>query len=180
MTSFLETVEAIQKDTVTPEGKKKAVTFNKAKFEELTTSLFNTPDYEVQEAVKDETAEKGFKIVTTQPVKEFRKSLEQLLIDAGVDKVEAAHVAQTAQLKNLNGVYEIISEAIYQYIKAGKKFSFITKEDYTGELVMDTVDEFVDERNNPAKPGETVKNRYEKHTKLKAKSTVPSWLKHRI
>lgn len=178
---FMEAIEAIKAGTVNEKGEKKAVTFNRNAFEDVVSSLVNTPDYEVETAIKDEEAESGYKVVTTKPVAELRKSLEQFLIDAGVDKAEAAHQTQTAEIKKLNGIYEIFSEALYQYLKAGKKFNFLTKPDFQGSLEFQTIDEAIKEFPNPAsETNEKVKKKQGKHTKVKATSKVPSWLSHKI
>ncbi len=176
----MEAVEAIKAGTVNAEGKKKAVTFNKQAFDTLVTSLLNDVDYEVETAVADDTQEAGFRIEKSQPVKEFRKSIEQLLIDAGVDKVEAAHQAQTAEIKTINGMHEIVSESIYHYLKAGKKFTFLTKPDFAGEIVTNEVEEGIQSHSNPQDRTAKIEQSVKQHTKLKSKPSVPDWLKTRL
>lgn len=181
MTKFLEAIEAIKAGTVNEKGEKKALTFNREAFEDVVTSLINTPEYEVETASKDAESETGYKVTTTKPVAELRKSLEQFLIDAGVDKAEAAHQAATAEIKKLNGIYEIFSEALYQYLKAGKKFNFVTKTDFQGSLELQENEETVKEYTNMQSPTkDKFKKREGKHSKVKASSKVPQWLAQRI
>lgn len=114
-----------------------------------------------------------------QPVKEYRKGLKRILTDFGVDKQEAEKMMQDYQIKSVDGLYEFMSELMYQYMESGKKFQFIPKEDFNGSMWIDN-DEGDDdwkEYRNPSKPGESVYTKRKPHKVLNRKSSCPNWLK---
>lgn len=163
--------------TVTKKGKTKK-TFSRSDFDKLMKAFLNTYDYKMTIA-----GTKGGELVTSEitPVKEFRDVvITKILTDNGYDKAEAAKIAAEYEFTKVDGLYEIISEVIYQYMNAGKKFDFITKEDFSGSLTIDTVDESINECTAIGKPGETFKVKTKKHKKLQRKSSANKWLKTKM
>jgi len=178
-TKFVEALEEIKKSTVNESGKKKAVTFNKASFDDLFKSYLNSPDYDLEEASADAESETGFKVDAIKSVQKLRGMFKRVLIDYGVDKAEAESVMNDYQFTNVDGVYEAVSEVMYQYLAAGKKFNFITKSDFVGSLTVDTV-EAGESNYRDIQKGTDIKIAHKEHKKLNRKSTVPTWLKSRI
>lgn len=157
--------------------------FSKSDFEKLVRAFVNTPDYEC-EVVK--TKEGEMVKSTVNPVANFRSMIRTILKDFGVDKDEAEKVMTDYEIRTCD-MYEFISELIYKYMEAGKKFDFITKEDFSGSMSLKFVEEeekeFTEIRRKDADPNVPLKKftqRKKAHKVLEKKSKCPSWLKERV
>lgn len=103
-------------------------------------------------------------------------------MDFGVDKQEAERIRTTYEFTNVDGLYEVCSELIYQYMKADKKFAFMTRPDFIGSLGLKDVGESSKEykpigKNNDGKP---FKVKTKKHSVLDKSSKAPKWLKQKL
>lgn len=176
MKTFAEVYEEVKNGVTTTKTGKVKKTFSRSDFDKLLKAFLNDYGYTTTTA-----GLKDGKVVTTDltPVKNFRDTvITKLLVDAGHDKAEAAKIAAEYEFTNVTGLYEIMSEIIYQYMSAGKKFNFIPKEDFAGSLTIKEVPETVSEHSRPGKPelGKT-KTKTKAHKVLDKKSKAPSWLK---
>jgi hypothetical protein len=61
-------------------------------------------------------------------------------------------------------------------METGKKFDFITKKDFKGGMILESVKGSVSDYKAP-KSGDVGKVKKEDHKTIKAKSKVPKWLK---
>ena len=124
--------------------------------------------------------------VSTPVVKEFReKFIVPILIKYGVDKDEAAKAAADYEFKSsqVGTAYEFIGEFLYQYLDAGKKFTFPSRKDFQGSIFLQENDAAKVERDiRDIKDHRTVighkKEKRDKHKTLVKKSTCPAWLRH--
>jgi len=178
MKSFDEVFNEIKANvSVSANGKIKK-SFSKSDFDKLLKAFLNDNGYTIKAA-----STKGGELVITdmKPVELFRdKVITKLLVDNGHDKAEAAKIAAEYEFTKVDGLYEIISEVIYQYCNANKKFDFITKEDFRGSLALDEVEECTVERTSPADRTQKFKVNTKAHKKLKSKSKTPDWLKKKF
>ena len=182
MKTFDEVYKEISSNvSVTKSGKPKK-TFSKTDFDALTKALLNTPEFK--------TVYYGMKngeVVTKDvyPVKQLRESLKRILTDNGVDAQEAAKFVTDYTFTNVDGMYEFISEILYQYMDAGKKFDFPTKKDFKASLSIKDVEESEGIYSAIAKKGdknppEKFKIKTQKHKILEKKSKAPDWLKKKF
>lgn len=153
--------------------------FSKADFEKVAKAYMNTPELEV---IKVQKKGDSFTETPVKPVKAFRQIIEKVLRDFGVDKADAAKVLEEGyEIKTAAGLYEFVSELIYTYMDAGKKFDFMTKEDFIGGISLDTVDEVKDKLFTMKDKDGNIKGEYlvstGKHKQLVKKSKCPEWKK---
>lgn len=180
MKTFTEVFEEIRSGVgTTPKGNVKKI-FSKTDFNKLAIAFLNESDYKVNVAKV-----KGDELVISEifPVQEFRKMIKKILIQFGVDKVEAEKVMNEYTFTNVDGFYEVCSELIYKYMEAGKKFDFLSKEDFQGSIVLNHVPETEGtfrtiKKKDDSDPIETFKQRTEAHYVIKSKSKAPKWKKH--
>jgi hypothetical protein len=155
--------------------------FNKKRFEAFCAALLNEPEFkaEVAKKVGDDV-----NVEEILPSQEFRKWLKKIVEKMGVDKTESARILTPEfEISSVEGLYDFMSEAIYQYIEAGNKFDFIPKKDFQGSVYLKDVDKTVTQYDarNP-RTGEslgTFESTKEKHKILAVKTTCPSWLSKR-
>lgn len=114
-------------------------------------------------------------------VDDFRKFMEKVLIDFGVDKQEASKMRTDYEFTNVDALYPVCSELIMNYVDTGKKFTFLPKEDCVASLLLDEYEDEVHYNKNPKDPDAAPKaTMYKKHRKLKTESTCPSWLRELV
>ena len=149
--------------------------FSRADWDKLAKAYLNDPHYTVKAA-----SVKGGELVTKEiePVKAIRTMIYKVLVDFGVDKQEAERVLDTYEFRSVEGVYELASELVYRYMEAGKKFDFITREDFSGSLTVKEVEESVSTHKN-IRTKEEFKVKKKQHKVLEKQSKAPSWLKSR-
>lgn len=182
MKTFDEVYKEISSNvSVTKSGKPKK-TFSKTDFDSLAKALINTPEHK---AVYYGT--KGGEVTTKDvyPVKQFRESLKKVLTDNGIDAQEAAKFVTDYEFTNVDGMYEFVSEILYQYMDAGKKFDFPTREDFKASMSIKTIEESegiysaIPKKGDKNPPAE-FKIKTKKHKVLEKKSKAPDWLKKKF
>ncbi len=174
---FQEVFSEIKKNISTSSSGKEIKTFSRTDFDKLASAFLNDVEYKTESV-----AMRGGKLErkTVEPVKALRGLIRKVLIDFGVDKQEAEKIMDsTYEIKSVDGIYELCSELVYQYINAGKKFDFMTKEDFSGSILLKEVDEVVTEHKD-IKTGEPYRVKKKKHKVLEKKSKVPKWLKNKL
>lgn len=176
MKTFEEVFKEIKESVpVSPKGKVKR-TFSRSDFDKLAKAYLNEYGMSVDVA----TTKNG--VMTTkkvEPVVEFRGMIKKILLDFGVDKQEAENIMNNYQFTSVDGVYEICSELIYQYIAANKKFDFLTKEDFKASLTLEEVEESV-KGYKAIDTKEPFQVKTKSHKILKKDSKAPKWLKEKM
>ena len=167
--------------TVTKSGKPKK-TFSRSDFDKMLKAMLNDTDYK---AVYCSTKNGEMVKNEVEVVKMFRASLKRLLTASGVDAQEAENMAATYQFTNVDGWYELFSEIIYQYMSAGKKFDFPTRETFKGSLTIKDVEKSIGTYRSIKKPGDKspakeFKIETKSHQILEKKSKAPDWLKKKF
>lgn len=157
---------------------KSVKSFSKSAFDKLAKALINEPGYVINSvAVKNGKVEDR----EIKPVEKFRSGLKLILQDFGVDKQEAARVLDSSyEIRSVEGFYELVSELLYTYVDAGKKFDFIPRKDFIGSLSLREVEEMTTEHKNIQDPTQVFKVKKGKHKQLEKKSKAPRWLKTRL
>jgi len=173
--TFQEVFDEIRAGLTMSKKGKPVKSFSRSDFDKLAKAFLNTPDYVIHAAsVKDgELTTKEIK-----PVEQFRGMIYRILLEFGVDKQEAATIMNEKEIKNVDGLYEVCSELIYQYMNAGKKFDFITREDFAGSISLKDIAESVSTHKD-MRTGEEFKVHKKAHKLLEKKSKCPKWLKKR-
>ena len=114
-------------------------------------------------------------------VDEYRKMIEKILVDFGVDKQEAAKIrTNDYQFTNVDALYPLCSELIYNYIDTGKKFTMLPKYDCVASFTLNEYDEEIKMNKAPGSDSEPKPTKYGKHKKIKVDSNCPGWLKHAV
>ena len=157
--------------------------FSKTDFNDLVNALLNDPDHQM-ETVKLVDGE--LTNVTTPVVAELREKLfVPILQRGGMDKADAQDLAKTFHFNgaSTSNMYEFVSEALYNYLDAGKKFNFPNRKTFCGSVYFKDVDENVVVRDiRDIKDHKTImghkKDRQEAHKTIVKKSTCPTWLRH--
>lgn len=182
MKTFDEVFNEVKASVSVSKSGKVKKTFSRSDFDKMLKAFLNENGYKTKVA-----STKGGELVLTEiePVKEFRDAvITKLLVDAGHDKAEAAKIASEYTFTKVDGLYEIISEVIYMYMCADKKFDFLPKEDFKGSLSLKSVGESTAEyspiRKDGDKPGKKFKVKTKAHKVLEKKSKAPDWLKKRF
>ncbi len=178
MTQFNEVLAEIKGGLSVRKNGKVSKTFSRNDFDKLAKAFVNEVGY-TTETVSVRGGDLHRKEV--KPVVGFRSLIQAILLDFGVDKKEAARVMEESySIKSVNGLYEFVSELIYQYMEAGKKFDFLTKEDFVGGITLDEVEEETREYEMRQADGtsKTYKVTKDKHKVLNKKSKCPQWKKH--
>lgn len=161
--------------------KKKA--FSKTVFIELLATYSNDPDFQSHNMKVSE--DKAIKLLT-KPAKGFRNTFKKILVDFGADEKEAATFMEQYKFSNrdLESVYEFISDAIYNYLKIGRPLELFSKEDVVASIYLDEVEageketEVLIDFKDPKKGKKKSKSKWEGYSKLKTKSKAPKWKKY--
>lgn len=174
MKTYQELVSEI-KEEMANGGRK---TFSKEAFLELSKAYLNDVN-NVTDSVK---IKDGIPVdETVETVKEFRGFIERVLIDFGVDKQEASKIMTNEySFKNVDALYPLCSELIYNYISTGKKFVMIPKRDCMASFTLQEYEEEVKMNKAPGAETEAKPTRYKKHKKVKVESNCPTWLKELV
>lgn len=176
-----EIIEGIVNANKKEDGTMKAQTFKRDDFEAVVRGILNTPDYKAKTA---KAAGEGFEVVEVEVTPRIRKSLQKILIDFGVDKEDAKPMLDSFEFQkgHLDGIYELISESVYKYIEAGRKFNFLTKEDFQGSLLIKDVEAGETESRDMTSddPEAKIRKSHKAHKLLVRKSKTPNWLKTRL
>lgn len=107
--------------------------FNKKAFNGLVTAIINDPSYTMPVA----KVKNGEMVdVEAVPVSlNFRKYLKGQVEAMGVDKAESSKIlTDDYQVKNADGLYELMSASMIEYMNAGNAFDFPTTPDMKATL----------------------------------------------
>lgn len=109
--------------------------FSKKSFNDLMKAMLNDTEFVSEVAVT-----KNKELADVQQVmitKEFRGFLKRVLEKAGVDKAESAMVLDPSfTIDNVDGLYDFMTAAIYEYMNAKNTFDFPSKKDFKGKLTI--------------------------------------------
>jgi len=157
--------------------------FSKTDFNDMVNALLNDGEHSM-ETIKliDGTATE----VSTPVVQEFRENfLVPILMKAGMDKNDAQQLAQTWHFNSSStkNMYDLVSEMLYQYLDADKKFNFPNRKNFAGSIHLKEVKEATVTRTlRDIKDHKTITGtkteKQETHKTLVKKSTCPAWLRH--
>jgi hypothetical protein len=171
--TFKEVFDGIKSNVTVSKKGKPVKSFSRSDFDRLAKAFVNEVGY-TTEVVGTKDGEMVTKEVN--PVEKFRGMLKVILQDFGVDKQEAQKIMDSYEIRNVDGLYELTSELVYQYINAGKKFDFMPKKDFVGSMSLKDVAAaeglFTDIRTK-----EKISIKKEAHKLLEKKSKCPKWLK---
>ena len=156
--------------------------FSKSDMTQMTMSMLNSPEYEVQNYMKD-VAEP----VTTKPVERYRDSLKPMLKQFGVDNAELDKV-RTVQLgrEHAEAMNDMALQIVKDYTSTGRKL--ILPINSTEEAQMEIsqkviVEKEVETKKIEQQPDGTYvqvptgkKKKTKKHSELKVSNKIPSWL----
>jgi hypothetical protein len=171
--SFQEVFNEIRSNVTMSKKGKPVKSFSKSDFDRLAKAFLNERGYKTEVVGTKEGS-----MVTKEvlPVDEFRGMIKIILQDFGVDKQEAQKMIDSYEIHNVDGLYELCSELLYQYMNAGKKFDFMPKKDFVGSMSIKEVAAaeglFTDIRTK-----EKITIKKEAHKLLEKKSKCPKWLK---
>ena len=182
MKTFDEVFNEIKGNVSVSKGGKVKKTFSRTDFDTLLKAMLNETDYST-EYCSTKAGEMVKK--TVQPVKMFRESLKRVLTSFGVDSHDAEKIVSEYKFTNVDGWYELMSEIIYRYMEADKKFDFPTREDFKGSMSLKSVDQAVGTYSTIQKKGETgpvekFNIETKAHKVLEKKSKAPAWLKRKF
>lgn len=164
------------------DGKKSLGRFSKKNFNALMRAMANDPEFTVKVAnVKKGELESLEDVMVS---KNFRKCIQKILEEAGVDKSESVKVmGDEFEFPSLDGMYEFFAAALYTYMEAGNQFDLMPTEDFKGSLYLKDVEASVTEKEAKLpQTGESLgifRTEKKAHKVLAAKSSCPSWLKNR-
>lgn len=174
---YLEKIKKSKKEKE-KKGKRAVSTFSRRGFTELLQTTLNDEGYE---SISCKMSKEGKLVIdSSYPVKEFReKFLQPILLDCKLDKEDAK--AKTSKYvftkSQVDTLYPIVSDTLYNYISMGKKFNFIPKKDFVASIAMKDQPEGVKEYTNN---GKKTKIKHKACKTLIKKSGTPSWLKDKL
>ena len=171
--TFSEALKEIVSDVSSKtKGGKMKPTFSKKMFNDVVNALVNDPDYEMTTVqLKDGKPESK----VTTPVATFReKLLTPILEEVKMDRDDITKFVKDYQFstKQTDTMYDVISSAIYEYMKAGKTFRFPTKEDFNAAISIRKVESsmYINEKRG-------IKIKRDAYNSLIKKSSCPLWKK---
>lgn len=157
---------------------------SRSDLENITTTLLNTPDHTVSVysfAAKDTNGTGEPVCIEKKPVKRYRDSLKPVLKNLGLDKMDVDKIDDIPLPKeHAAAMMDVVTTAIHDYMKAGRKFSFpITSMDETRmEMICATAPAKTYVGSNFSKDSGDESVVVTKERKmLKSKNPVPYWLK---
>lgn len=172
MGKFAEKKEEIMKAASASSRK----TFNAQEFNELGTALLNEADYVSKVAV---TKNGVHSVEERTPVKDLRKSMiGGVLKAAGHDTAEQEKFVNEHQFNTLP-LYPVVSEMVENYMRCGKSFTLVPKEDMRATIKMESKDEEIKETKAPS-TGIVSKTKLGAYKKVKVSSTCPSNLRQKM
>lgn len=171
-----EALEMVKGDTQKPNR------FSKKNFNILMTALANDVDFTAKVAnVKKGELESVEDIMIT---KGFRKWCKKLVEKAGVDKSESERILTDAfVIDDMDGLYEFFATALYEYCKAGNRFSLLSTDDFKGSISIKNVPETTTVADAYSPKDRSYLGTYETtkgaHKELVVKTGCPDFLKNR-
>ena len=181
MKTVKETIAEIKKlnDEKRKNGGRVVSTFSRKGYSEMLRATLNDVDYESKKCTAVLGADGKFKVVTetSKPVKDFREKVLFNIFSETMDKEDAKEKCKTYKFTqaDVDTMYPIISDSIYNYMETGKRFTFIPKEDFVGSIYIKENPETVVA--NSLTKTKTKKGAFKS---LGKKSGTPSWLKTKI
>lgn len=168
-----DVLERIQKKGKSPNR------FSRKNFDSLMTAMINDPEFTEKVAVVKGGELKDVKDVAVS--KGFRGFLRQVVEKAGIDSNESAVVMEPSfTVDNVDGLYDFVTAAIYEYMDAGNTFDLPPKEDFKGSIFLrqKEASSKVSEVKNPRSKESMGNWRSDKkpHKTLVAHSPCPSYL----
>lgn len=123
VSSFKEIVEDVQKNM-------KMKNFSSTLYNKMFTAFLNDPEF-ISEDVKLSPSKEEKTKLQKKVVKQFRKAMNDVLVDFGLDEKDAAKILAeyTFKKKFAKSLCDMYHEFIYQYLKTGKKLNLFSKED---------------------------------------------------
>lgn len=149
-------------------------TFNKNDFNGLFTAAVNDAGHEVSVLTTEDGKPVEKKIT---PAADFRKVvIGSVMKAAGHDTAEQQKFVETHQFPTIPA-YEVVADTVEEYMRAGKAFPFLAKDDLKCNMTMDTIAPAVKEVKSPqSDEKKTVK--YDSYSKIKASSKCPAHKRH--
>lgn len=156
--------------------------FSKSDMTQMTMSMMNSPEYEVENYMKDVNTP-----VKTKPVERYRESLKPMLQQFGVDKAELDKV-QTVPFgrEHAEALNDVAMQIVKDYTGTGRKLILPVNapDESQMEIYQDIIEETEVETKKivESEPGkfEQVptgkKKKTKKHRKMKVSNKVPAWL----
>lgn len=152
--------------------------FNKKNFNKVVLAMLNDPDY-ADKIVKKES-EDGPTYEEILVSKNFRKWLKDIVKSLGVDSKELG-ILDTYEFKNVDGMYDLVMAAAYEYMKVGNKFDIPSHENFKGSIYVKDVpaSKKVVEARNPADGTRLgiYETTYKPYKQLAIKSSAPKYAK---
>ena len=181
--TFLEAKKELSDNVKCGKSGKKIRSFSKTEFNNLVKSMLNDTEYE---ATSVKLVNGKLTNISTPVIKDIREKIfVPILTRAGVDKVEAEKLAKDYKFSTnqTSMMYDFISNAIYEYMDAGKKFNFPNKPDFVGSIRLQENEDAIVERDvrDPKDRKNIIGHKKEErkaHKTLVKKSACPTWQKH--
>lgn len=175
-------------DSIKEEREKmKSRAFSRDSFNSLLADYMNDADYE---SLSVKTVNGEACLVSSQPVKKFRKIIKNILEEYGVDKKDSETILDKYKFKrkDVDEMYEFISEFIYLYLSTGRNLNLFAKEEAVASIKLEDVKEF--EKDYPIYKKNDKTEKFEKvgvshikaenHKKLRTTSSTPKWKKSKL
>lgn len=130
ISSFKEIVKDVQENS-------KMKNFSSTLHNKMLTAFMNDPDF-ISEDIKLSPSKMEKLKVQKKVVKEFRKSMRDVLVEFGLDKNDAERVVENYKFKKKfsKALYEMYHEYVYQYLKTGKKLNLFSKDDIKASIYI--------------------------------------------
>lgn len=134
ISSFKEIVKDVQENS-------KMKNFSSTLHNKMLTAFMNDPDF-ISEDIKLSPSKMEKLKVQKKVVKEFRKSMRDVLVEFGLDKNDAERVVENYKFKKKfsKALYEMYHEYVYQYLKTGKKLNLFSKDDIKASIYIKSRD----------------------------------------
>lgn len=153
---------------------------SRSDFESIAKAIINEPQFKIERAVANKEGG-GYTVEEVYPVQGFRKMLQSVLRDFGVDKQESERVLTDAyEVRTTEGMYEFIESVIYTYLDAGRKFSFMSRPDFQGSISLVSVESGEKKTFRDVQTGESFNVERKAYKTLERKSPVHPWLSTRL
>lgn len=155
----------------------KKATFSKTTFVKLMATYINEPEFK-SHVMKINNGEETAEVLDDYPVKKFRKLVRTVLVDFGVDANDAEKIMTEYKFKekDMEGMYDFMSDFIYQYLKTGRRFKLFDKVDMNASIIAKEVKaDAKDYEANERRPFSRVE--WNDHKKVKIQSSCPEWEK---
>lgn len=182
--SVAEVLESIRPTPAVKEnGKANLNRFSKKSFNALLTAMVNDPEFTTDFAVSSKGELKS--VDQIKVTEGFRKWLKMVVEVAGIDKAESEIVmSKDFVIPNMDGIYELFTTCMYEYMKAGNRFDLMPKSDFKASFAMKKKGPTTKKGTllNPS-TGEvlgTYSTDMAEHWEASVKSSCPNWMKKRM